>query len=381
MSNPVKLLYSPALRTKAGELDGLGQLATDVAENILPRLIIPPSSERDDKPSLFPDVKPRPEIPVALASVWNSRAALVDSTHILSEFGRDQAKYWLPAMFDRARRNDIHAIPAALIGDIGNCSDAFRSAIDREALTKFGVIVPSDEMVGPEFPIAMAKTLEDLDLSADECVVIADFGNAEFVDPVIVAPVIGGALETLQDVGLWQRIIFQGSHFPEKNPGPKDGGVEFWPRNEWRAWSLAVKFDPLTVDHMIFGDYAADCSRIEFGGSGCRAIPHLRYTTEEYWRVQRAATKGKDHDRMHQVYSAIAGSTDFAGAGFSAADAFIARAAADFSAPHGNSKIWRQLNTTHHITRVVSDIAQVRGVKIKRSPIAEALQMSLLPQT
>ena len=225
----------------------------------------------------------------------------------------------------------------------------------------------------------MAEALRNLGLTAAECVVIADFERSEFAEPAIVAPIIGGALETLQELGLWQQIIFQGSNYPDKNPAP-DGGVVFWPRNEWRAWRLAVKFDPTTAEHMIFGDYAADCSKIVFASSASKAIRHLRYTAGDNWRVQRGAKHGRDGDSMHQVYASIVRSSDFAGASFSEADAYIARAAGNPAVPHGNAKTWRQLNTTHHVTQVVNDIAKVRGIEIGRTPVGEPIQMSLLPQ-
>ena len=150
--------------------------------------------------------------------------------------------------------------------------------------------------------------------------------------------------------------------------------------HRWRAWRLAVKFDPTTADHMIFGDYAADCSKMDFAKGGGRPIPHLRYTTGENWRIERGANDGTGRDRMHPVYTEIVDSNDFAGAGFSEADRYIARAAASAAAPHGNPSTWRQLNTTHHITQVVSDIARVRGFEIKRPSIEESVQNSLLPE-
>lgn len=39
--------YVPALRMKAGELAGLRDLAPDVANRVLPRMIVPPREERD----------------------------------------------------------------------------------------------------------------------------------------------------------------------------------------------------------------------------------------------------------------------------------------------------------------------------------------------
>ena len=44
----VKHLYLPALRMKAGELQGVRDLASDVADGTLPRLIVPPMGDRDD---------------------------------------------------------------------------------------------------------------------------------------------------------------------------------------------------------------------------------------------------------------------------------------------------------------------------------------------
>ena len=40
-------LYAPALRMKAGELEGVRLLASDVADCVLPRFIVPPFGERD----------------------------------------------------------------------------------------------------------------------------------------------------------------------------------------------------------------------------------------------------------------------------------------------------------------------------------------------
>ena len=219
--------------------------------------------------------------------------------------------------------------------------------------------------------------MASLELNASDCAVLADFAGAEFSNPAIVAPIIGGALETLQEIGPWRHIIFQGTHYPEVNPA-KDGMVEIWPRNEWLAWRDAVRFDPTTAEHMIFGDYAADCAKMTFGGGGAPAIRHIRYTTPDSWRVQRAPKEGKDTQRMHAVYKAIAQSSDFAGDGFSSADAFIATGARNAMAGPGNSTTWRQLNTTHHITQVVNDIAKVRGISIKLAPASKEVQLSLL---
>jgi hypothetical protein len=379
MTQPPKPIYCPALRLKAGELEGVRQLATDVADRILPRFIVPPQSERDEMNPLLFEVEESPDVSIALGAHWRQRSVLIDATHIIDEYDRNRLKIWLPAMFERARKSDVRAIPMALLADLGDAqAPAFRATIATGERIKFAICVPSDKTVNPEFSAAMTEALGRLGLAPGDCAVLVDFGGSEFGNPAIVAPIIGGALETLQDFGAWQQIIFQGTHYPETNPA-KDGSVEVWPRNEWLSWRQAVNFDPTTAEHMIFGDYAADCAKMTFDSRGGFAIRHIRYATSDSWRIQRGVESGTDTHRMHGVYKAVFDYHEFAGAGFSKADAYIAHAAKNPTAKPGNATTWRQLNTTHHITQTVADIAKVRGIVIKTAPAIEFdTQLSLL---
>ncbi|MDP9412502.1 MAG: beta family protein [Pseudomonadota bacterium] len=373
-----RLLYCTALRMKAGELEGVRLLASDVAESVLPRFILPPKKERSDAEPLLIEMAEMPDISVALSAHWRDRPALIDASHIIDEYGRDRLETWLPNMFRRAWAAGVLAIPFAKLSDLGDAEiPAFKAAIPKEGQIKFAICVPSDDMVGPTSGPTIQKILSALGLGAAGCVVLADFSGAELSNPSIVSPIIREALETLQEIGPWRHIVFQGTHYPEVNPA-KDGSVEIWPRNEWLAWKEAVKFDPSTAEHMLFGDYAADCAKMAFSGGGAPAIRHIRYATPDAWRVQRAVKEGKDAQRMHGVYKAIADSKDFAGEGFSSADAFIANGARNPTAGPGNSTTWRQLNTTHHITQVVTDIARVRGISINTAPGSEEVQLAFL---
>lgn len=377
MNQSYRPVYCSALRLKAGELEGVRQLASDVADCVLPRFIVPPKRERGESEQLLMEMAEVPDISTVLSAHWRDRPALIDATYIIDEYGRDSLATWLPTMFERAWTAGVMAIPVAQLSDLGDVElTAFRAVIPATSELKFAICISSDELVGAELRGAILNILALLGLNAADCAVLADFAGSDLSDPVIAAPIIGGALETLQEIGPWRHIIFQGTHYPEVNPA-KDGTAEIWPRNEWLAWREAVRFDPATAEHMIFGDYAADCAKMSFSGGGAPAIRHIRYAIEGAWRVQRAVKQGKDAQRMHGVYKAIVDSGDFAGDGFSSADRFIANAAKNPSAGPGNSTTWRQLNTTHHITQVVSDIAKVRGVLIKKTPTFEEMQLTM----
>lgn len=378
MTQSYRPVYCSALRMKAGELEGLRQLASDVADRVLPRFIVPPKKERNESEPLLIEMAEMPDISAALSAHWRDRPALIDVAYIIDEYGRDRLAAWLPNMFKRAWMANVIAIPVAQLSDLADAElVAFKASISERSPLKFAICVSSDELVGAELRGTILNILASLGLNASDCAVLADFTGAELSDPIIAAPIIGGALETLQEIGPWRHIIFQGTHYPEVNPA-KDGAVEIWPRNEWLAWREAVRFDPSTAEYMIFGDYAADCAKMTFGGGGAQAIRHIRYATADSWLIQRAVKEGRDAQRMHGVFKAIVDSGAFAGEGFSSADSFIANGAKNPMAGPGNSTTWRQLNTTHHITQVVSDIAKVRGISIKKAPASEEVQLSLL---
>jgi hypothetical protein len=64
---------------------------------------------------------------------------------------------------------------------------------------------------------------------------------------------------------------------------------------------------------------------------------------------------------MQDVCQRILASGLFAGRQFSSADDYIFRTAKGWDGP-GNGSTWREINTAHHITRVVRDIGTIKGM-------------------
>lgn len=378
MMQTADFLYCPALRMKAGELAGLRDLVTTVKGRVLPRLVVPPIAERDESQLEFFERGRGPDIGTQLASFWIDRPALIDTTYLLDERDTDNPVDWLPQMFARARQMRVRAIPMVLLADIDDIrATAFRQAIDSSAGLKFGICLPSADLVESHFTDRVSAALQRLDLDANECAVIVDFHDADLSDVNLVAPVISSALLQLQDFGTWKHIVFQGTHYPEKNPANHNETSE-WPRNEWIAWKKAIEVDSSVGKHVLFGDYAADCARINFGAGGARAIRHYRYTTESSWLIVRGAEIGDDRAVMHDVCSRIVKMHHFAGPDFSVADAYIDRTSSRLDGP-GNSTTWRQVNTNHHVTRVVFDLSVLRGAPIAvRIPVSKSEQLALL---
>jgi hypothetical protein len=364
-------LYSPALRMKSGELLGLFDLAPDVADSVLPRLIVPPTAERKGERIPMLEVGDQsPNVSRALSVHWPKRPVLLEATYLVREFGRDRMGLWLPKMFDSARK--AYALPIPLVTSkdlLSHDVAAYRASIDPTAPIKLGVVFKADDLVDDENLKRVLDVIDRLGLQAEDCVAIADFPNEEFANPDVVAPIIGGVLETLQKSAQWRHIIFQGTSYPKKNLAAP-GGCHVVPRNEWLAWKSAVQLDPANAHHLMFGDYAADHARMSFKAGAAAPIPHYRYATPDAWLIQRGSDKGTWSTVMRDVCRRIVQHPQFAGRNFSSADETIFQTAS-VGGTVGKPTDWRGINTTHHITRVVTDIGGIRGMTFRRARVSE----------
>lgn len=374
-----KVLYCPALRLKAGELAGVRELDDAVAQYVLPRFIIPPLADRDDESQgeLFDFNYNVPDVGGLLSRHWLGRQAFIDPSYLVPECGAVHSKEWLPPMFARARSLGVRAIPFVRSTELGpELIGALKDALPIDEQLKLGISVLSGDLEDPQLGEKLRSLLSELSLKFDECAVIADFTDADFSEVELVSPIISFALEALQELGPWRLIVFQGTYYPEKNPATQAGQTVSWPRNEWHAWYDAVKFDSATAGYLIFGDYAADSAKMNFKKGRATAIRHYRYTTPSNWLVVRGG-RGTDSVVMADVCVRIVNSGQFAGPNFSAADRYIHANANGANTP-GSAATWRQVNTTHHITQVVADVASVRGIHIAPLPsMPDALQVAL----
>ena len=374
-----KLIYCPALRFKAGELAGTSMLAQDVADCVIPRWIVPPPKERDEEDAFLFAMERLPDISQQLLAGWGSRPSLVDVGWVIDEFGRNTIGDWLPQMFRRARQIGCFPIPSTDISDLDAVAiAAFKASIDRSASLKFGLIVDAGYFEDDDCSARMNGILAALDISPSECLLIADASELDFGNVEFVAIVLEGILEKMQEIGLWRHSVIQGTNYPNVNPA-NDGGSTRVARNEWLAWKRAVRFNPETELHLMFGDFCADCAKIVFGQSGAPAIRHIRYALEDAWIVERGRKEGKSNDEMRSVFKNLVKSPDFGGDRISQAGRFILLSSRDPHLGCGNATTWRQLNTTRHITQTVRSIARVRKIEISQLPASrDSVQLSML---
>ena len=372
--------YSPALRMKAGELAGVRRLAADVSRFVIPRFIVPPRKERDAaEEAVLMQLDITPDAGALLEDSCWGRRVLLDATHLFADFGEEKARKWLPDMFARARARNVSAIPIASVADLGSSrAIAFEAAIDRASGLKLGIAVGEADLYDQvTLRQKLLSALDVLKVKPNECIVIADFKNGAFENPDIASGPIEGAIAALEEVGRWHRVGFQGTSFPLKNPA-EASGEELVPRYEWLAWRKAVSFGKSLPHHLMYGDYAADHATMSFKAKGGRPQRHYRYATPDAWYVVRGPDEGAQAAAMTGVCGTIVLSDHFAGRAFSSADEYIFQTARGLAV--GSPTTWREINTCHHITRVVRDIGAAKGISFADTKTAQPdTQLQLFP--
>jgi hypothetical protein len=347
------LPYYPCLRFKQGEYTAAGKLPADVQRLIEPRFVLPTLTEPDPALERAPTVDEIAHLTGdRVGKHWPIRRAFLD-THFIA---RDLGDVGLLRLIRTVWGRNAQIVPVARLTDLVN--PLFRN-LQCDGPTKLAVLVGYEEADGA----AITEALKTAGLEASDCVIFVDFTGAP-LDPKIAAGSVSGVLERVSDVGLWQRVVFQASNFPDKNPAAP-GQTELIPRHEWDVFHRALKECSIPPDRLCYGDFGADHGKMVFPRKkgGGRAHRQLRYTTATDTLVVRGADTGKDGDVMADICQRIVDSGHFAGQAFSEADDRIYCLAKGIKPGPGSASNWREWNMLHHMMRVVRDLGALSGAE------------------
>lgn len=358
--------YSSVLRLKEGECKSFSELPSVVCDRIIPHFILPPPQDRD--PELKRVLQPNEIMHTyarRIGTCWPYRTCLVDPRFLLGAIPDIETKDWLPQFFKFATTFEARTIPVATLADLeGSHSEAFRKVIDQQG-HGLAIRLTIDDLNRADLAQRTHKLLLKIVMKPSECVLILDFSDADLTITTVAAEVIIGAYQSAMEIGLWQRTLFQATSYPEKNPALPNSSA-LLARSDWLAWLAAIRLDRKLKDNLCFGDFGADSAKFVFKSGAPMPIRHYRYSTKDSWLVVRGDKNITAHESMRRVALRLTESIHFAGRNFSKADASIEDTRDGLVGP-GNASTWRKLNTTHHLTRVVCDLAEVHGYEIPQA--------------
>lgn len=361
------LPYYPALRAKPGEFAACGRLAARYQGHICPRFVVPPPSEADPEKGRAPTLE---EIGYMmgdrLGKSWPHRRAFLDpqlAAEALGDAG-------IATLFRIATAVNPRLLPVLRIADLSNPA---RQALLRDGSVKVGIYMDFEEVD----PAALLDKVKRAGLRSEECVLFVDFTGAPLGEDF--APAIGEIFDQLDGAARWGKIVYQASAYPDKLPvGANESTLIA--RAEWTTFLAALKETGVQPDRLAYGDFGADCGRMVFprGKGGGRPRPHLRYTGKTHTLVVRGSDSGAFTPTMRNVCTQITESKEYCGRSFSYADDRIWRNAKGMTDSCGDATGWRELNTAHHLVRIIQDLGAISGVAFEGDAVSEFAEQGSL---
>lgn len=361
------LPYYPALRAKPGEFAACGKLAPRYQGYVCPRFVVPPPTEADPEKGRVPTLD---ELAYMmgdrLGKSWPHRRAFLDPQLAAEALG-DEA---VTTLFRIATAVNTRLLPVLTIADLSNPA---RQALLREGAVKAGIYVDFEEADAT----TLLDGLETAGLKPEQCIMFVDFTGAPL--GVDFAPAIGEIFDQLDGAARWSKIVYQASAYPEKLPVGANESTLI-PRAEWTTFQAALKETSVHPNRLAYGDFGADTGRMVFSkkGGGGRPKPHHRYTGMTHTLVVRGSDTGAFTPTMREVCKQIIKSDEYCGRGFSYADDRIWQNAKGMTDTCGDATGWRELNTAHHLVRIVRDLGAMSGIEFENDAVTEYSEQGAL---
>lgn len=359
--------YYPALRAKPGEFAACGRLAARFQEHICPRFVVPPPTESDPEKGRVPTLD---EVAYMmgdrLGKSWPHRRAFLDPQFAAAALGDDG----VATLFRMATAVNSRLVPVLTLEDLANPN---RQALIRDGAVRAGVYLDFEEAN----PATLVEAVGKAGIGPEHCVLFVDFTGAPL--GADFAPNIGEVFDQLDGTARWSKIVYQASAYPEKLPvGANEHTLIA--RTEWTTFQEVLNETSVQPDRLAYGDFGADCGRMVFpkGKGGGRPRPHLRYTGGTHTLVVRGSDSGPFTPTMRKVCQQIIDSEQYSGRRFSPADDRIWRNAKGVTATCGDPTSWRELNTAHHMVRIVRDLGALSGLEFEEDTVAEYTEQESL---
>lgn len=354
--------YVPVLRWKRGEWLALKYLDEGVRSQITPLVEIPPSRfwPRKDEQSLDIDGRVS-EIADAILESWGGSAPLLVDLGLVntSVLRTSNGGHLLSRFSDEARKRGIRVIPVTgLIRDGGYQSAALDMAVqDGEGLClRLGL----DELGHAGLAEEIDSLMGEFGLSHADVDLAVDLGLVQ--QPAMA---LRGILSRIPNLGAWRTFTMISGAFPRDLTGFKIGTHEL-PRADWLTWrNEIVGSAPKQTRPPRFGDYTIQHPIFSEPPLGANVSASIRYTSDEHWIILRGEGLRKQGGTGHRQYIAhsilLRERPEYCGPGFSYGDRYIDEIATMGLKP-GSPETWIRAGVNHHVTFVVRQIANLRGL-------------------
>ena len=349
--------YIPCLRWKQGEYQAVFRLPRASKRMFTPLIEIPGIGYDFEKGTKVKTIDEH-LAPFAkrVHEKWGRQRCFVDLNLIGSEERMVKGIHPVRFVFDRLRERMCSAICVTGLDRNNVYQQEVKNVVTKD---KCGIClrIEIEQAAKGSFKNELDSLLLKLKVKPEDSDLIIDLGAPNFVPLEGFSKAIWAIVSSLPYLNEMRTFAIVGTSFPQSMAGIKRG-VTTIPRHEWQLYKILVSdLRKARLRLPTFGDYAVSHPEVpELDWRFVKPKVKIRYTISGMWCV----AKGKNYRdyglaQYHELSKQILNSNHFHGSSFSWGDQYIEECAN--GGRTGNLPMWVQVDTNHHIVKVLEDIA------------------------
>lgn len=354
--------YVPILKCKDGEFRAIRDLAQATKDALTPVMEVQPipwDYVNDTATSEADQYLTR--VAQKCADYWGTDRPLLLDIEPGSFEDEVGGMHPLAFLLGACRQRDVDIVPVTGLDRPETFHEAVTTAAEEDELGVCLRVVPED-LEREDFADDLDELIDDLGVTRETTDLLLDLGP---IMPVAAATSMAARamISATPYVQQWRSLILAATAFPENLQGYPPESVNTRPRTEWLVWRNLVGAGGHVPRRPSFSDYAiAHPSILDMDPRIMRMSANLRYTSERDWLILKGRdTRQYGHEQFNDICAELVQRPEFSGADFSWGDNYIQQCANGNAGP-GNAMTWRRAGTSHHLTFVVRQIANLAGI-------------------
>ncbi len=264
-------------------------------------------------------------------------------------------------VLQEVRDKGLQAIPVTGVRRVA----AYRADIrDAVATDDRGICLrlEAEDIGNPGIQSILDAALKEFGVAASATDLVLDFKEILPSQEGFTLLALQQVMANLPHASEWRSVTFVASSFPKDLAGIKANTLEKIPRTEWIIWKKMqgdkTRF-PLAIG---YGDYAIQHPILsEIDPRIMQVSANIRYALEDEWLILKGRSikttgAGQYRDPLSKKLVSM---KEFAGAAYSAGDAYIADCASGKGGP-GNATTWRFVGVNHHLHVAADQSSKLR---------------------
>lgn len=296
------------------------------------------------------------------ADYWGTDRSLLLDIEPASLEGDVAGVHPLTFLLGACRDRNVQVVPVTGLDRPAAFQQAIAAAVAGDELGVCVRLTPED-LERAHFDGDLHRTIQQVGGGAGSTDLVLDLGPIMPTQQAATTMAARAMIQATPHIEGWRSVILAATAFPENLQGFPPESTSTRPRTEWLVWRNLVGPAGNLVRQPSFSDYAiAHPSVLDLDPRIMRMSANLRYTIDHEWLILKGRdTRQYGHEQFNDLCALLVARPEYSGQDFSWGDNYIHQCANGNAGP-GNAMMWRRAGTSHHLTFVVNQIANLAGL-------------------